>query len=160
MQKSPAYSHYVRDALSSTRLSMLTGNEFKAFHYLLWNAWLQEPRATLPNDDATLAAMARLRLGEWECVKHKVLGMFVQREDGRLENERQAEVSETQEKHSKQNRINILRRYSKPKSKDSKNGAIRKSSVDTEHLQSRRESVDTESLPILEDEQEDEHEQE
>ncbi len=155
-QKSPAFSFYVRDALASNRLAMLTGDQFKAFSYLLWNSWLQEPRGTLPNDDAALATMARLRLGEWQFVKEKVLGMFVEGPDGRWHNERLVQVSETQDERSKQNRRNVLRRYSKPKPEGSKDGEVRTYETPT----SRKLSVATKGLPTLEDETEAEAEDE
>jgi len=68
--------------------------------YLLCEAWLQEPRATLPNDDKQLASMARVTPAIWDTVKEKVLDCFKPFKGNRIYNERLMEVSKLSETRS------------------------------------------------------------
>ena len=51
----------------------MSGDSVKAYVYLLAESWLQEPRASLPNDDNVLASMARLPIDKWMTIKNEVL---------------------------------------------------------------------------------------
>ena len=97
MAKSPAFQFYVRDWICSRKVACMTGDQVKAYLYLLCEAWLQEPRATLPNDDRELAEMARVDSELWEQMKESILRCFkvgaCKEHFGRLYSERQLEVS-------------------------------------------------------------------
>ena len=101
MAKAPAFQFYVRDWLCSRKVSTMSGDCIKAYMYLLCEAWLNEPRATLPNDDEELASMARLELNVWMSIKHTVLGCFKTGEcdehRGLLYSERLLEISRNYE---------------------------------------------------------------
>lgn len=107
--KSPAFSLYVRDVLCSQTISKLHSKSsskthsrcLNAYWFLLCNAWLQEPRATLPDDDQELADLARVSLDEWMAIKSLVMPAFKQLASGRWFHERQMEESEKQNFRSK-----------------------------------------------------------
>lgn len=77
----------------------MTGDEVKAYLYLLCESWLQDIRATLPNNDEELALMARLDKEKWYQVRKAVMRKFIQHPDhkGRIYNERLMEVSNLSE---------------------------------------------------------------
>ena len=97
MAKAPAFQFFVRDWMCSRKVTTMSGNGVKAYMYLLCEAWLQEPRATLPQDDSELASMARLSDDEWEHVKDEVLKCFevgtCKEHSGRLYSERLLSIS-------------------------------------------------------------------
>jgi uncharacterized protein YdaU (DUF1376 family) len=111
--KSPAFSLYVRDVLcsqlcsklhsksSSKDSSNLLSRGFSAYWYLLCNAWLQEPRATLPDSDFELADLARVSMEEWMAIKSVIMPEFQQLPSGRWFHPRQMEESKIQEIRSK-----------------------------------------------------------
>jgi uncharacterized phage protein (TIGR02220 family) len=72
-----------------------------AYIFLLCNAWLQTPQATLPADDVELADLARVPLIEWMAMKDLVLSAFKTLPSGRLYSERQMEESNKQQNRSK-----------------------------------------------------------
>lgn len=74
--KSPAFQFYIRDWILSRSVSKMTGDEVKAYLYLLCESWLEEPRATLPNDDEELSKMSQLSLEKWSKVKPRVMANF------------------------------------------------------------------------------------
>lgn len=75
----------------------MTGDEVKAYMYLLCESWLETPRATLPDDDEELSKMAQLSPDKWQKVKPKVMANFALK-DGRWINEKLHGVSENQSK--------------------------------------------------------------
>jgi uncharacterized protein YdaU (DUF1376 family) len=89
MIKSPAFSFYVRDWLCSTTIARMTGEQVKAYVYLLCAAWLEDDTATLPSDDESLAALARVDLATWHRIKPLILSKFHDAGNGRLYNDRQ-----------------------------------------------------------------------
>jgi uncharacterized protein YdaU (DUF1376 family) len=95
----------------------MSGDAVKAYVYLLCEAWLQEPRATLPNDDAELASIARLSIEEWMNIKTSVIRSFkigeCEEHLGRLYNELQLEVSRKFEKNQRLNNKNARRTRNK-----------------------------------------------
>ena len=96
----------------SLTVQRMSGEEVKAYMYLLCSAWLETPRATLPIDDRELAAMARVSPDVWESIKHGVMRAFVIQGE-RLVSERLLATSELQEK----NRLNGLKPKHKPNHK-------------------------------------------
>lgn len=90
--KSPAFSFYVRDWLCSKTVSKLhskpSSKGVSAYLYLLCSAWLEDPPATLPNDDDQLAGYARLSRAEWDALKPDIIHQFTVNSEGRLVNER------------------------------------------------------------------------
>lgn len=74
----------------------MTGDEVKAYLYLLCESWLECPRATLPNEDEDLAKMAQLSQEKWIKMKDKIMANFVLNNEGRLVNDKLFGVSETQ----------------------------------------------------------------
>lgn len=108
--KSPAFSLYVRDALCSQTISKLHSKSISkgginlcsrglnAYWFLLLNAWLQIPRATLPNDDNELADLAKVSIEEWLAIKPILIHQFPILASGRLYNERLMIESDKQDK--------------------------------------------------------------
>lgn len=91
----------VRDLLSSSTIELMTGDAFKAYWILLCRAWLENDRATLPNDEAKLAALARVPDYAWGEIRESVLSCFEVNDNGRLFNEKLLSLSEAQKKKSK-----------------------------------------------------------
>lgn len=87
--KAPAFLFYVRDWLCSSTVARMSGEQVKAYVYLLCAAWLEDEGATLPTDDATLAAMARVDLETWHRIKPLILTKFQSDGNGRIFNDRQ-----------------------------------------------------------------------
>lgn len=100
--KSPSFQVYVRDVLCSPRIRQMRGEAFRAYWMLLYNSWLEEPRATLPSDDRDLMHLADVRREDvWLDVREQVLAMFVTGPDGRIYNERLMEESKKQDQRTK-----------------------------------------------------------
>jgi uncharacterized protein YdaU (DUF1376 family) len=76
----------------------MTDRQVRVYLTLLCYSWLETPRATLPNDDAQLAQLARLPPEEWEQIKGPILDKFVSDGNGRILNERLMEESQYYEK--------------------------------------------------------------
>jgi len=94
--KAPAFAFYVRDWLSSPSVELMSGDAVKAYMYLLCRAWLETPRATLPNDDRILAALSRVTPEKWKEIRSEVLSCFIQNHEdypNRIYNDRLLEVS-------------------------------------------------------------------
>jgi uncharacterized protein YdaU (DUF1376 family) len=86
MKRLPAFQFYPQDWLSSASISLMTPAEEGAYIRLLALAWL-EPDCGLPDDDAVLARLSRLK-GAWARGSGaKLRGQF-RAEGGRLFNER------------------------------------------------------------------------
>ena len=98
--KSPAFSFYVRDWLCSTTVSRMSGEQVKAYIYLLCAAWLEDDTATLPSDDETLAALARVDLATWQRIKPLILSKFQDAGNGRIYNDRQFAEHQKQQRRS------------------------------------------------------------
>ena len=98
----------------------MSGDQVKAYVYLLCESWLQDNRATLPDDEKELASMARVSTEKWCEIKDKLLECFKPGKcadhKGRLYNEKLLEIS-------KLNEIKRLNRENKTgtKSKQNKN---------------------------------------
>lgn len=88
MSKPRAFLFDVDAWLGSFTIEKMSGDAVKAYIYLLCRAWHEAPIATLPNDDAQLAKMARLSLPEWETVRDEVLTQFKSNGNGRIFNEK------------------------------------------------------------------------
>jgi uncharacterized protein YdaU (DUF1376 family) len=82
--KAPYLPLYVKDWLCSRKVLAMPGPAVKAYVYLLCEAWRQDPRATLPNDDFELMSMARCEESEWMLIKPIVMERFFEDEKGRL----------------------------------------------------------------------------
>lgn len=74
--KAPAFMLYVRDILASPTIQQMTGDEVKAYLFLLCTAWLETPRATLPTDPQKLANIARVSGDKWDRIADGVLRAF------------------------------------------------------------------------------------
>lgn len=66
----------------------MSGDQVKAYIYLLCAAWLQDEQATLPNDNLVLAGLARVDHHTWEQIKEPILAKFTTSENGRIYNDR------------------------------------------------------------------------
>lgn len=114
MTKAPAFALNVKDWMCSRSVATMTGDQVKAYMYLLCEAWLQEPRATLPTDDIELSEMARMNLDKWQENKSAILRCFkswqCDKHTKRYYSERLLEVSKVSE-------IRALNRKNKTKSK-------------------------------------------
>ena len=91
----------VRQLLSSGTILLMSGDAFKAYWILLNQSWLQTPRATLPNDQAKLQALARANVKQWDTIKDEVLQCFQLDGSGRLFNETLMALSVQQENKSR-----------------------------------------------------------
>ena len=87
--KAPAFLFYVRDWMCSATVARMSGEQVKAYVYLLCAAWLEDETATLPNDDTALAAMARVDLETWQRIKPLILTKFTANGATRIFNDRQ-----------------------------------------------------------------------
>jgi len=76
-----------RRVVSSQFTVTSTGDEFKASMLVQCAAWLQQPPASLPNDDRALAGFARVTPSRWKKLKPAALHGFVLCSDNRLYNE-------------------------------------------------------------------------
>lgn len=119
MSKAPSLPLYVRDWLCSRRILAMSGDAAKAFMYLLCEAWLQIPRATLPNNEDELMSMARVSKDVWKRIKSEVLACFkigtCREHRGRLFNERELEESRKLENKQRLNNKNAKRTQTKRK---------------------------------------------
>lgn len=88
MAKPRAFLFDVNDWLSSITVEEMSGEAVKAYIYLLCRAWHETPIATLPNDEARLARMAKLSLPEWDRLKDEILPQFQLGSDDRIFNAR------------------------------------------------------------------------
>lgn len=87
-EKPRAFLFDINDWLGSFSVEKMSGDEVKAYIYLLCRSWHETPIATLPNDEAELAAMARLSPEKWQGVREAVLARFCVNGNGRLHNTR------------------------------------------------------------------------
>lgn len=88
MPDTPSYLHNVRQWLCSPSIGRMTDKQYRCYHLLLNYSWLEEPRATLPNDDAELARLLRLSEADWNSIKGPILAKFISDGNGRIYNER------------------------------------------------------------------------
>lgn len=88
MKKPRAFLFDVADWLGSFTVEEMTGDQVKAYIYLLCRSWHETLIATLPNDDARLAKMARVSLSRWEEIKPEILAQFKSNGNGRIYNQR------------------------------------------------------------------------
>lgn len=88
MADTPSYLHNVRQWLCSPSIGRMTDKQYRCYHLLLNYSWLEEPRATLPNDDAELARLLRIPESEWDTIKTPILAKFISNGNGRIFNER------------------------------------------------------------------------
>lgn len=139
--KSPAFSFYVRDWLCSKTVNRLHAEALpkpyqtstnplptayqpdssttnlrsrglNAYLFLLCCAWLEDPPATLPDNDQELAAMARVTTEEWEAIKSILMPAFKKdTSSGRLFSERQMEEFLKQKHRSRVSTNNVRNRY-------------------------------------------------
>jgi uncharacterized protein YdaU (DUF1376 family) len=82
--KAPYMPLYVKEWLLSRKILAMPGPCVKAYLYLLCESWRQEPRATLPNDDAELCDMARCGQAEWVLIKPVIMERFILCENNRI----------------------------------------------------------------------------
>ncbi len=101
MSKLHYFPCMVRDLLSSSTVELMSGDGFKAYWILLCRSWLENERATLPNNQAKLVALARVDATKWDSIKDEVLACFRENENGRLYNETLLTLSDIQYKKSK-----------------------------------------------------------
>lgn len=78
----------------------MSGEEVKAYLFLLCASWLNEPRATLPDDDRELSAIACISQIEWMAMKASVMKNFT-RKDGIWINTKLQKVSQEQIRNRK-----------------------------------------------------------
>lgn len=80
---------------ASPSIDDMTGDEVKAYLYLLCRAWLSEPMATLPSDEEKLARIAKATPDEWQKIRDAILPKFVDDGNGRIYNEKQMQLAMT-----------------------------------------------------------------
>lgn len=79
--KYPYFPFYVDDFLSSAKVLMMSPAARGCYIMLLCRAWHEDPPASLPNDDAVLAAYSGTALADWLSVKPAVLACFTLRNE-------------------------------------------------------------------------------
>lgn len=79
MNKPEWMPFYVSRFLSSATVLRMSHVGGFAYALLLMHAWHQEPAGTLPDDDGTLVAWARLKPAQWRKVREEVLRAFEMR---------------------------------------------------------------------------------
>lgn len=62
----------------------MSAEEFGAFSLLAYHSWREDPPCSIPNDDSTLARIARLSDERWAACKHRVLAAFTSGSASRL----------------------------------------------------------------------------
>ena len=100
MSKLPYFPCYARDILSSNKIALMSGDAFKACWLLTCYSWLEDERATLPNDEAKLQALARVDATTWARIRLEVLDYFKGGANGRIFSPRLMEISSLHEKRS------------------------------------------------------------
>lgn len=81
------------DRLTSDELvEAMTTEEFGAYIFLMCKAWKSNPPCTLPQDDRTLAKLARMTDRDWKRVKDRVLAPWKVNPEGRIYQKRLLEV--------------------------------------------------------------------
>jgi len=88
MAKPRAFLFDVDAWLSSYTVERMSGEQVKAYLYLLCRSWAELPTATLPNDDGELALMARVPATRWDEIKGPILAQFQSDGNGRIFNVR------------------------------------------------------------------------
>lgn len=111
--KSPGFTFYPRDWICSGAVAEMTGDQVKAYMYLLSAAWLQDDRATLPADDDRLAALARVSRETWDVTKPLIMTKFTKNENGRLVNDRLWAEHQKQLTNSRKGSKNAAKRHQK-----------------------------------------------
>lgn len=87
----PCFNFFPADWLTGSPATM-TAEQRGVFIDLLAYAWQQTPPCTLPDDDAQLAALAKLPLSRWRRIGGPVRARFQATGDGRLVNRKQKAV--------------------------------------------------------------------
>ena len=62
--------------VGSDTIRDMTGDQVKAYMYLLTKSWLQKNRAFLPADEAKLAILAEVSPQKWDEIKAVILAQF------------------------------------------------------------------------------------
>ena len=120
--KNPYFPLFVRDWLCSRRILSMSGPAVKAYMYLLCESWLQEPRATLPNNDRELASMARMSEDEFILIKKEVMQHYIlgtcDEHNGRLYQNTLLEVSRKSEANQRLGNKNAKKRETYAKKRE------------------------------------------
>jgi uncharacterized protein YdaU (DUF1376 family) len=143
VSKSPAFQFYVRDWLCSRKVFSMSGDSVKAYVYLLCEAWLQEPRATLPMDEKELAEMARIDVQKWRTISAEVMPCFTEQKIGdfsRFVNEKLYEVSSQYYKNQRINNKNALKTRIKREKTPTGGSSSSSSSASSSKNKEKRES--------------------
>ena len=88
MTRPPFFAFYPADFAGDITVEAMTTLQVGAYILLLCKAWQADPPASLPNDDAVLARLARLTPAEWSEVKAGVLSPFSLGTDNRWHQKR------------------------------------------------------------------------
>lgn len=76
----------------------MTGDQVKAYMFLLCESWLEIPRATLPNDLKQLSVMAQMSADEFMNNWDKIMNTnFILGSDNRFYNPRLKRISDMQQ---------------------------------------------------------------
>lgn len=110
----PSFPLYPQHLVADGKVEAMTTEEVGAYMLLLCKAWYEEPVATIPDDDWTLARWTRLTVGRWRKCKPRVLSAFRKCDNGRYEQPRLRDEYERQ------------RAYSRRQSSSGKQGADRR----------------------------------
>lgn len=88
MSKPPGFILYVRDWLLSPSIREMSDRQVRVYLDLLCLSWLEDPIATLPNDNVKLAWLLRLSVEEFDAIKAPIMVNFQVDENNRLFNEK------------------------------------------------------------------------
>ncbi len=84
----PYFPFYVDDFAADGKVEAMTTLEVGSYILLLCKAWKEQPRGTLPDDEAVLARWSRLSPTQWSEVAPRVLACFRLSTDGRWHQKR------------------------------------------------------------------------
>jgi|ERR1044072_3519228 hypothetical protein len=82
--QAPYFPTYANDTLAE--ISWMTNEEAGAWLRLKCQAWEQEPKGTLPDNDTMLMRLAQVPPSKWQEIKETVMYGFALGEDGRWHN--------------------------------------------------------------------------
>jgi len=88
MSKPPSFLFNAADWVASLTIQRMSDKQYRAYHLLLTNSWLDDPIASLPNDEVELARIAGVSLEVWNQIKAPILAKFKSDGAGRIFNER------------------------------------------------------------------------
>lgn len=133
-EKPPYFPFYPKDFVTDEKVMNMCTEAVGAYIRLLCAAWIANPPATIPNDDAALARLAGLSPLRWAELRAEVLPCWSPTKDGRLTQRRLAF-----EYHKADRKIRVARQNGKKGGRPPKNDGDETMMSDLENSAARRE---------------------